>query len=176
MPTGQTAQRGGKHPKLLHQIKSLFPRKKLRTQSNSHKLWPPSSPLSCFVDYADFRFHTTSDPPKNVVKKMFMECSGKPSTDWQRRWLIRRLIKFKKYILDNLPYPDWHLQNKTFHNSTRKPLLPRTNLKIFIHDPYFDCDRVCNPKINDAEKRIINLFTHDWTTKGRHNSFYRIPG
>ena len=49
-----------------------------------------------FGDYTDFRYYTTSEPPKDFDKAMFIECSGQPSINWQRRWLIQRIIKLKK--------------------------------------------------------------------------------
>ena len=68
-------------------------------------------PRLCFGDKIDYRFYTTSEPPKDHDLEMFAECSGEPSTDWQRRWLIRRLIKFNKCPKrprTSNPYPRRH--------------------------------------------------------------------
>ena len=51
------------------------------------------------------------------------ECTGEPSPHWQRRWLIRQLIKFNKITLDKLPYPEWCVQNPTLYNYTRRTAL-----------------------------------------------------
>ena len=86
-----------------------------------------------------------------------MECSGKSSIDWQRRWLIRRLIKFNKNTLDKLPYPDWYTQNPTHYNSTRRPLLPSNTPETYIYDPDFQCDPYYNETLYDTEDNLQNV-------------------
>ena len=80
---------------------------------------------------------------------MFAECSGEPSTDWQRRWLIRRLIKFNKSTLDKLKYPEWYLENPQLYNSTRRPLPPSSTPDTYIHDPDYGCDPYHNSDLYD---------------------------
>ena len=89
-----------------------------------------------------------------------MECSGEPSIDWQRRWLIRRLIKFNKNTLDTLPYPDWYTQNPTHYNSTRRPLLPSSTPETYIYDPDFECDPYYNETLYDTENLVLRQSTN----------------
>ena len=97
-----------------------------------------------------------------------MECSGESSIDWQRRWLIRRLIKFNKNTLDKLPYPDWYTQNPTHYNS-RRPLLPSSTPETYIYDPDFQCDPYYNETLYDTEKLVfkqsINVPFHEFITR-----------
>ena len=98
-----------------------------------------------------------------------MECSGEPSVDWQRRWLIRRLIKFNKNTLDKLPYPDWYTQNPTHYNSTRRPLLPSSTPETYIYDPDFQCDPYYNETLYDTENLVfrqsINVPFHEFIAR-----------
>ena len=98
-----------------------------------------------------------------------MECSGESSIDWQRRWLIRRLIKFNKNTFDKLPYPDWYTQNPTHYNSTRRPLLPSSTPETYIYDPDFQCDPYYNETLYDTEKLVykqsINVPFHEFITR-----------
>ena len=110
--------------------------KSISSQKPWHNKLPSQNlrkPHLQFADDADFRYYTTSEPSQNFDKEMLMEYSGKPSTNWQRRWLFRRLIKIKKNTLDKLPYPDWYIQNPpTHYNTTRRPLLPSSVLETYI--------------------------------------------
>ena len=82
---------------------------------------------------------------------MFMECSGEPSIDWQRQWLVRRLMKFNKNTLDKLAFPDWYDRNPNHYNSTRRPLLPSTTTETYIYDHDFECDPYFNETIYDTQ-------------------------
>ena len=98
-----------------------------------------------------------------------MECSGDPSIDWQRRWLIRRLIKFNKSLLDKHPYPDWYIQNPTQYNTTRTPLLPSSTPETYIYDPDFECDPYYNDTLYDTTNLVfrqsINVPFHEFIAK-----------
>ena len=98
-----------------------------------------------------------------------MECSGEPSIDWQRRWLIRRLIKFNKSTLDKLPYPDWYIQNPTQCNTTRRPVLPSSTPETYIYDPDFECDPYYNDTLYDTTNLVfrqsINVPFHEFIAK-----------
>ena len=98
-----------------------------------------------FGDYIDYRYYTISEPQKNHDLEMFAECSGEPSTDWQRRWLIRRLIKFNKSTINKLQYPEWYHENRQLYNSTRRPLPPCSAPDTYIHGPDYGCDPYHNP-------------------------------
>ena len=76
--------------------------------TNRYRIKNLLKPRLCFGDYIDYRYYTISEPQKNHDLEMFAEHSGEPSTDWQRKWLIRRLIKFNKSTIDKLQYPEWY--------------------------------------------------------------------
>ena len=98
-----------------------------------------------------------------------MECSGEPSIDWQRRWLIRHLIKFNKNTLDKLPYPDWYTQNPTHYNSTRRPLLPGSTPETYNYDPDLKCEPYYNETLYDTENLVfrqsINVPFHEFIAR-----------
>ena len=104
---------------------------------------------------------------------MFAECSGEPSTDWQRRWLIRRLTKFNKPTIDKLPYPEWYQENHLLYNSTRRPLPPSSTPLTYIFDPDYNCDPYHNPDLYDQEtltfKGTINVPFHDFVKRANMN-------
>ena len=92
---------------------------------------------------------------------MYMECSGEPSADWQRRLLTRWLIKFNQTTLNKLHHPDRYVQHPTLFNSTRRPLLPSITPETYIYELDLNCDPYHNPTIYDAEqltfKQTINV-------------------
>ena len=100
---------------------------------------------------------------------MFAECSGEPSTDWQRRWLIRRFIQFNNSTIDKLPYPEWYQENPLLYNSTRCLLPPSSTSLTYIHDPDYNCDPYHNLDIYDQEtltfKETINVPFHDFVQR-----------
>ena len=104
---------------------------------------------------------------------MFAECTGEPSTDWQRRWLIRRLIKFNKSTIDKLQYPAWYLENPQMYNSTRRPLPPSSTPDTYFHDPDYGCDPYHNPDLYDQTtltfKETINVPFHEFAKKTNMN-------
>ena len=104
---------------------------------------------------------------------MFAECTGEPSTDWQRRWLIRRLIKFNKSTIDKLQYPAWYLENPQMYNSTRRPLPPSSTPDTYFHDPDYGCDPYHNPDLYDQTtltfKETINVPFHEFVKKTNMN-------
>ena len=104
---------------------------------------------------------------------MFAECCGEPSTDWQRRWLIRCLIKFNKSTLDKLKYQEWFLGNPQLYNSTRRPLPPSSTPDTYIHDPDYGCDAYHNPDLYDQAtltfKETINVPFHEFVKKTKMN-------
>ena len=104
---------------------------------------------------------------------MFAECSGEPSTDWQRRWLIRRLIKFNKSTVDKLQYPEWYQENPQLYNTTRRPLPPSSTPLTYILDPDYDCDPYHNPDLYDQTtltfKETINVSFHEFAKKTNMN-------
>ena len=104
---------------------------------------------------------------------MFAECSGEPSTDWQRRWLIRRLIKFNKSTVDKLKCPEWYLENPQLYNSTRRPLPSSSTPETYIHDPDYGCDPYHSPDLYDQTtltfKETINVSFHEFVKKTNMN-------
>ena len=104
---------------------------------------------------------------------MFAECSGEPSTNWQRGWLIRRLIKFNNSTLDKLKYPEWYLENPQLYNTTRRPLPLSSNSDTYIHDPDYGCDPYHNPDLYDQAtltfKETINVPFHEFVKKTNMN-------
>ena len=126
-----------------------------------------------FGDYIDYRYYTISEPPKNHASEMFAECSGEPSTDCRRRWLIRRLIKFNKSYLDMLKYPERYLENPHLYNSTRRPLPPSSTPDTYIHDPDYGCDPYHNSDLYDQAtltfKETINVPFYEIVKKTNMN-------
>ena len=104
---------------------------------------------------------------------MFAEFSSEPSTDWQRRWLIRRPIKFNKSTLDKLKYPEWYLENPQLYNSSRRPLPPSSTPDTYIHHPDYSCDPYHNPDLYDQAtltfKETINVPFHEFVKKTNMN-------
>ena len=104
---------------------------------------------------------------------MFAECSGEPSIDWQRTWLIPRLIKFNKSTLNKLKYPEWYLENPQLYNSTRRPLPSSSTPETYIHDPDYGCDPYHNPDLYDQTtltfNETINVPFHKFVKKTNMN-------
>ena len=126
-----------------------------------------------FGDYIDYRYYTISETPKNHDLEMLAERSGEPSTDSQRRWLIRRSIKFNKSTIDKQQYPEWYHENPQRYNSTRRPLPPSSTPDTYIHDPDYGCDPYHNPDLFDQVtltfRETINVPFHDFVKKTNMN-------
>ena len=141
--------------------------------TNRYRIKKLLKPHLRFGDYIDYRYYTISEPPKNHHLEMFAECSGVPSTDWQRRWLIRRLLKFNKSTIDKLQYPEWYHENTRLYNSTRRPLSLSFTPDTYIHDPDYGCDPYHNPDLYDQVtltfKETINVPFHDFVKKTNMN-------
>ena len=115
---GQIALHGGRHPNQQALTTSPFNNKQQKNpttatnesavKSHGTTSYPAKNlrkPHLQFGDDADFRYYTTSEPSQNFDKEMLMEYSGKPSTNWQRQWLFRQLIKFNKKYPTQTPLP-----------------------------------------------------------------------
>ena len=104
---------------------------------------------------------------------MFAECSGEPSTDWQRRWLVRRLIKINKSTIDKLQYPEWYHGNPQLYNSTRRPFSSSSTPDTYIRDPDYGCDPYHNPDLYDQVtltfKDTINVPFHNFIKRTNMN-------
>ena len=104
---------------------------------------------------------------------MYEECSGEPCTDWQRRWLIQRLIKNNKSSQGKVQYPDWHTQKPTKNYSTRLPVLPSSTSETYMYEPDYDGDPYQSPEIWDRVEltfeQIIKVSYLEFVMKNNMN-------